>query len=139
MNGVITGFTVVPANVDERDALYDLTAGIKGLLLGDKGFIRPILKEDLIKEGIDLQTPLRRNMKDPGPKGAVKRMMSVRRRVETVIGQPAGRFSIEKVRARDLWHLTCRFVRKLLSHTMAVFVNRFLGREPLQFDGLIMD
>ena len=46
---------------------------------------------------------------------------------------------IEKVRARDLWHFTDRFVRKRLSHTTAVLVNHFLGRKPPQCDGLIMD
>ena len=62
--------------------------------------------------------------------------MSARRLVETVIGQLADRFNIEKVRARDLWHLTNRFVRKLLTHTVAVFFNYCLHRDPLQFEGL---
>ena len=139
LNGVITGFTAVSANIDERDALNDLTGSIKGMLIGDKGYIRLILKEELMKEGIDLQTPLRKNMKDSRKKEDVKRIMTVRRRVETVIGQLAEQFNIEKVRARDLWHLTNRLARKFLSHTMAVVVNRFLGRKPLQFDGLITD
>ena len=136
--GVITGFTVVPANVDEREALWDVVNSIYGLLIGDKGYLRPILKQELLEQqGIDLQTPVRRNMPDTRPKAFVKSLMSARRLVETVIGQLAGQFHIEKVRARDLWHLTNRFVRKLLSHTMGVFLNRSLGREPLQFEGLI--
>ncbi|MFZ3139081.1 hypothetical protein [Polaromonas sp.] len=36
-------------------ALMDLP-GVKGMLLGDKGFIRPILKEALASQGIDLAT-----------------------------------------------------------------------------------
>ena len=44
-----------------------------------------------------------------------------------------------KVRARDLWHLTSRINRKILAHTMGRYLNRMLGREPLQFDGLIVD
>jgi hypothetical protein len=44
-----------------------------------------------------------------------------------------------KVRARDLWHLTSRINRKILAHTMGISLNRMLGREPLQFDGLIVD
>jgi hypothetical protein len=59
--------------------------------------------------------------------------MSVRRLVETVIGQLDGQFHIEKVRARDLWHLTNRFDRKLL-HTMGIFLNRYLGRESRQLE-----
>ncbi len=136
--GVITGFTVVPANVDEREALWDVVDSIYGLLIGDKGYLlRPLLKQELFEQDVELQTPLRRNMSDTRPKAFVKSLMSVRRLVETVIGQLAGQFHIEKVRARDLWHLTNRFVRKLLSHTMGVFLNRCLGRESLQFEGLI--
>ena len=61
LNGVISGTTVTPANVDERDALWEVIEHRAGLLLGDKGFIRPVLKQDLAKMGLDLQTPVRKN------------------------------------------------------------------------------
>lgn len=136
-NGIITDFTVVPANVDERDSLWEITQQFQGLLLGDKGYIRPILKEELGQHDIDLQTPLRANMKDSRPKPFVKQLTQVRRLVETVIGQLTERFNLEKIRARDLWHLTNRVTRKLLSHTIAVFFNSSLGRNLIQFEGLI--
>lgn len=63
--------------------------------------------------------------------------MKTRRLIETVIGQLSDQFHIEKVRARDLWHLTSRVARKVLAHTVGVFLNRQLGRAPLQFEGLI--
>jgi hypothetical protein len=63
--------------------------------------------------------------------------MAVRRLVETVIEKFAVQFHIEKVCAWHLWHLTHRFIRKLLSHTMGVFLNRRLGREPPKIEGLI--
>jgi hypothetical protein len=135
--GVISGITLTAADIDERDALWDLVDKLKGLLLGDKGYLRPELKQALAEQGLDLQTPLRSNMKDERPKGWVKLIVSVRRRIETVIGQLVERFNIEKIRARDTWHLLGRVYRKLLSHTVAIFFNRQLNREPLQFDGLI--
>ena len=62
--GVIEDIALFGAHVDERDALVDMDlSAIQGMLLGDKGFIRPILKEDLARQGIDLHTPLRSNMK----------------------------------------------------------------------------
>ena len=67
----------------------------------------------------------------------VKKLMRVRRLIETVIGQLTEQFHIEKVRARDLWHLTSRVARKVLAHTVGVFLNRQLGRAHLQFEGLI--
>ena len=66
-DGVISAATLTSANVDERDALWEVTENIKGLLIGDKGFIRPILKQELATVGIDLQTSLRKNMKDERP------------------------------------------------------------------------
>lgn len=131
--GVISAATLTSANVDERDALWEVTERIKGLLIGDKGFIRPILKQELTTVGIDLQTPLLQSMKDERPKSFVKQLMSKRRLVETVIGQLAERFEIEKTKARDVWHLTNRITRKILSHTMCVFLNKMFGNPPLQF------
>lgn len=136
-NGIICDYTFAPANIDERDVVQDMTDNIHGLLIGDKGFIRPLLTEELAAQHIDLQTPLRKNMKDERPKTFVQQLMKTRRLVETVIGQLAERFSIEKVRARDCVHLTNRFVRKILSHTLAASLNRFVGRKTLNFSTLV--
>ncbi len=136
-DGVICGYTFAAANIDERDVLQDMTTGLKGLLIGDKGFIRPLLKAELAQQQIDLQTPLRKNMTGPRPKPLLKQLMKVRRLVETVIGQLAERFHIERVHARDLWHLANRFIRKLLAHTMGVFLNKLFGNQPLQFEALV--
>jgi hypothetical protein len=137
MKGVITAFTVTPADIGDRQALADVLDGIRGLLIGDKGYISAPLHRELAAQGIDLQTPFRSNMKDTRPRAFVKTLTSVRRLVETVIGQLSDRFHIEKVRGRDLWHQTSRLARKLLSHTVGIFLNILHGREPLQFDGLI--
>ena len=77
-------------------------------------------------------------MKDDRDQNFVIQLMKVRRKIETVIGQLTAQFNIERVRARDLWHLTNRFIRKILAHTMAVFVNKTFERDLLKFDGLVM-
>jgi hypothetical protein len=56
-----------------------------------------------------------------------------------VIGQLCDRFNIEKVWARDMWHLTSRLNRKVLAHTVCVWLNRLFGLEPLQFDSLVTE
>ena len=60
----------------------DLSA-IQGMLLGDTTFIRTTLKEDLARQGIDLQMPLRSNMKESRPSGFLRRAARARRLVET--------------------------------------------------------
>lgn len=137
-SGAISRITVTAANASEREALREMIGPIEGLLIGDKGYISGTLKEELqVYENIQLETPLRRNMKDKRSPAIVKQLMSIRRLIETVIGQLSERFHIEKVWARDLWHLTNRIVRKVMAHTIGVLLNKQLGREPLRFDGLI--
>lgn len=46
LRGVAVGVTVTATNVDERDAAYDVLSAIEGLVLGDKGYIRPQFKAD---------------------------------------------------------------------------------------------
>lgn len=135
--GVITAATFTAANVDERDVCPELVEKITGLLLGDKGFMRPELKEELSTNKLYLQTPLRSNMEDDRPKGFLSWMKGTRRLVETVIGQLAERFHIEKVRARDVWHEASRFWRKLLAHTVCIQICVDTGNEPLQFERII--
>jgi hypothetical protein len=136
--GVIGDIVLVPANVDERDAMEDLELQrIRGMLLGDKGFIRPELAARLAAQGISLQTPKRSNMQETRSTGFLAWMSRQRRLVETVIGQLAERFHIETTRARDPWHLTSRIARKIASHTLCVWMNRTLNGRDLDIENLV--
>jgi hypothetical protein len=136
-SGVISSATFAAANIDERDVCPGLVSNLEGTLLGDKGYIRPSLKKDLELGNLNLQTPVRENMKEERPASFLKRMMSTRRLIETVIGQLSDRFHIEKVRAKDLWHQASRFWRKVLAHTVCVKINLHQGNEPLQLESLL--
>ena len=137
LNGLITACAVTSASGDEREALWELTEGFQGLLIGDKGYLSLSLQSELATVGIDLQTPLRANMTDPRPPGVVRQLTRARRRIETVIGQLTAQFHFEKIWARDIWHLTSRVARKILAHTLGIFINRHVGRSDLHFEGLI--
>ena len=130
--GVITGFSLTTANASEREALWDVIEGIRGLLLGDKGYLSAALENDLSFYHIELQTPKPSNMIDERPKHWVQLLIKTRRLIETVIGQLVERFHFAKVKARDLWHLTSRIHRKLLAHTVALWLNRH-SHHPLSF------
>ena len=101
------------------------------------GYIRPLLKEDCEALGIDLPTPVRKTMKEQRPRWWLKLLQRVRKRIETVISQLEQRFGLAKTRARDAWHLTNRVTRKILAHTIGVWLNLHQGREPLDLDGLV--
>jgi hypothetical protein len=133
---VISGFSLTPDHGSEREALWDLVPPVHGLLIGDKGYLSEPLQHQLQAVGISLETALRSNMQDARNPAGVKLLMRVRRLIETVIGQLVERFSIEKVWARDLWHLTSRLNRKLLAHTLCRWLNRH-SANPLQFEQLV--
>ncbi len=130
------GVSVTPAHVDERDVVPELVGHLQGLLLGDKAYSRETLSEDLATQQLTLLTRQRRNMKAYHPQW--NRTVSRHRQlVETVIGHLCHWFDIEHIRARDLWHLTSRVVRKGLAHTVMSYLNHLKGRPDLRFEALI--
>lgn len=134
--GVITSFSLTPANGSERETLWEMVDSIGGLLVGDKGYLSAPLQHELRQVGIELETALRSNMQDSRDPAWVAFLKRLRRLIETVIGQLVERFSMEKVWARDLWHLTSRINRKLLAHTVCRWLNRH-SPNPLQFEQLV--
>ena len=138
LEGVITGFALTPANGSERDALWEAGLGIRGLLIADKGYLSSDLQQDLLNWVINLQTAKRSNMKDCRDRDWVKSLVKTRRLVETVIRQLSERFHLQAIQARDLWHLTNRINRKILAHTLALWINRH-SLHPLRFEQLISD
>ncbi len=62
---------------------------------------------------------------------------SVRAKVGTVGSHLTDRFAVARIRVHDLWHLHHRLIRKVLAHTVGVFLNLQLGRPPLDLDELL--
>ena len=75
-------------------------------------------------------------MHDSRPRWWVQLIVKIRRLIETVIGQLVGRFHLEKVWVREIWHLSSRLNRKLLAHTVCFWLNRH-SPQPLQFEDLV--
>jgi hypothetical protein len=67
----------------------------------------------------------------------LKACRRIRKRVETVGSQLTERFAVARIRVRDLWHFQQRLIRKVLAHTVVVFLNLQFGRAPLDLDDLV--
>ena len=113
-------FTVTAANIDERDVVPNLYGKIRGLLIGDTGFISVELRAEAAAHDIDLQTPLRKSRPDPRDPDAVARLMRIRRTVETAIGKLSERFAVQTTKARDLRSFVNRMARKLLAYNFSL-------------------
>lgn len=136
--GMITHYVLLPARPHDSQLVDELLAGFEGAALADKGFIDAFHQLELArKRAIELITPARRNMHIQPPKQIRAFSAYWRKRIETVGAQLAGRFAIERIRVRDLWHLQHRIIRKILAHTICVWLNLQLGRPALDFDGLL--
>jgi Transposase DDE domain. len=134
--GVITGFSLAPANEHESKVVPELVKKTLEILLGDRNYWIPRLKEELAQDGINLQAPFRKASSDPWPEHSAL-ISRIRYRIDTVFGQLTDRFNIKKVWAKDMWHLYNRLLRKILSHTLAFMLNQKLGNPPLQFDKIL--
>ena len=135
--GVITRFSVAPANAHELSVLPEIAEGTSGVLVGDRNYHSPKTKEELVRSmGIELLAPYSSKKRDPTPKRSAL-LSRFRYRIDAVFSQLTGRYSVKRVWARDLWHLTNRLLRKVLSHTVAFLLNHRSGNPPLQLAKLL--
>jgi hypothetical protein len=134
--GLITRFSVAPANAHELSVVPEIVEGTSGLIVGDRNYHSPNTKEELERMGIELLAPYSSKKRDPTPQRSAL-LSRFRYRIDTVFSQLSGRYSIKRVWARDLWHLTSRLLRKVLSHTVAFLLNHQIGNPPLQLSKLL--
>ena len=139
--GMIRKYILAPASEHDITYVEPLLENDKDCwVIGDKGYRSQPLHDKLWqKHHIYFHTSLRRNDKKTSilPKQTIRKLSGIRRLIETVNGQLEEQFSIKKTTARDLWHLMNRIIRKILSHTICVFLNLKLKRDPLNLKGLI--
>jgi hypothetical protein len=134
--GVIVAGHLAPANLHDLVMAEDLLADAHGWALGDRSYWSPARAELLADQGIWLLAPPSRSAKQPGPR-LPGRLVQARRRIETVIGQLVERYHAKRVWARDAWHLWSRWQRKLLSHTLAVYLCQQSGLGSPRFADLL--
>jgi hypothetical protein len=134
--GVLTAVSVAPANVHDTDLVPELVEGATGQVLGDRNYWDPQLTAELAPAGIALLAPFKKRATDPAPQRS-RLLTRLRWRIETVAAQLVARYHLKRIWARDAWHLTSRVLRKVLSHTIAVWLCRQHGLKPLSFARLL--
>jgi hypothetical protein len=134
-SGMITHFPILSARAHEVNHLGSLIEGFQGLVPADKGFLDHYQQKLwLATQQTQVLTPVRQNMEPVAADKKLLRQAKYRRKlVETVGSQLTERFQIAKIRVKDFWHYQHRLYRKILSHTVAVFLNLQLGLPPLHF------
>ncbi|MCB9101502.1 MAG: IS982 family transposase [Anaerolineales bacterium] len=137
-SGMITYFPLLPARPHDIQFLEELVENFAGIVPADKGFIDAI-RQALLDErqGVTVITPARKNMTESHPLQLRRLCSRWRKRVETGGSQLTQRFAVDHIRVRDIWHFQHRIIRKVLAHTIGVFLNLQLGRKPLDLDGLL--
>jgi hypothetical protein len=127
---------VAPANVSDLAMAAELIPAGGGEALGDRNYWGPEFQKMLAGKGLMLHAPFKKESSDPTPQRSAI-LSKLRQYIEPLIGQLATRFHIQTTWARDLWHLTARLTRKLLSHSVAVFLNIRHRHPPLQLELLL--
>jgi hypothetical protein len=135
--GVIVALSLAPANQADTEVVPEVLRGVRGWVLGDRNYWDPELFQQLRQQGIFLLAPFKsaKRQKFRWP----LRFSHMRYRIDTVFGQLVDRFHAKRTWARDAWHLTSRWLRKILSHTVAAWCCQQVGLPLLHFADLLSD
>jgi hypothetical protein len=142
--GIIVRTNICGANIHDVYLAERLLEGMgRGWVLADRNYWSPTVREQLSdhEEGPMLLARFKRKGKTEKHRGLVwpRWLSEKRQKIETIFSQLVERYKMKVVRARDTWHFSWRFVRKILSHTMAVVFCRREGVPPARFSELLTD
>ena len=123
--GEVCSFCLTAGNVDDRniDVIGSLCRELRGKLFGDRGYISKALFEHLYKQGIQLITRLKKNMKNVLMDTGDKILLRKRSVIESVINFLKNTCLVEHSRHRSV----SNFLVNLLS---AISAYSFLPKKP---------
>ena len=99
--GEIVAVKITPGNIDDRAPLLDMTAGLGGILLADKGYISKDKFTELWKKGLRILVGIRKNMKNYLMPIYDKILLRKRFIIETVFGLLKEHMGLEHSRHRS--------------------------------------
>ena len=138
--GLPVAWTVAAANIEDREVLR-VMAENQGypIVLGDKGYVSKALQQELLAtENTCLVPTLRRNQKQQYPADFRKQQVTLRRRIETTMGQLTAQFGVSRVRVRSHWGVRTRMSNKIGACVLGAFLNQCLGRPLMQLKDLVL-
>lgn len=143
--GIIVRAGVCGANVHDLHLAEKLLEGMgRGWVLADRNYWSPNVREQLRDReggGPTLMARFKQKNRTEQERGLVWPgwLSAKRQKIESVFSQLVERYEMKVVRTRDTWHFSSRFIRKILSHTMAVVFCRREGIAPTRFWELLTD
>jgi hypothetical protein len=130
LSGVIVDFALAPAHATDLSVAVELLDPYTDLTVyGDKAYISAPVAADLQRtHRLRLLTIPRANQQRTLPDIVRKTFSAVRQIIETVNGQLAEQFHLERNHAYTFRGLCARLLAKLTAHTLCIFINRLLGQ-----------
>lgn len=131
LDGFVTDFVVTPANIDDREAMWELIGSYRRItLLGDKGYIGVNVAQQTKEElGITLIPLQKDSAKEQLPKNLRQLIFKLRRRIETSNSQLTEQLNIERVMAKSFWGFISRIKTKLLAYNLCFYINKLIGND----------
>ena len=114
--GEIMSVNLTESTCDDRSVVQILTKNLLGKLIGDKGYIKSELFEDLFERGLELVTKIRKNMKNCLVNMKNKLLLKKRTLVETVIDQLKNICCIDHTRHRSYKNFLVNILGGLISY-----------------------
>lgn len=116
--GEILQVHFTPGNVDDRVPLKDISRSIFGKLFGDKGYISKELTRELAEKGIQLITPIKKNMKNKLLPLMDKILLRKRSLIETVNDQLKNICQIDHTRHRSPKNFVVNLIAALTAYSI---------------------
>lgn len=116
--GELMAFKLTKGNVDDRKPVPNLVQQLVGKLFGDKGYISHKLFESLYAKGLQLITPIKKNMKNKFMPLCDKLMLRKRAIIETINDQLKNIAQVEHTRHRSIWNFTANILAALCAYSL---------------------
>src|SRR5512143_55490 len=115
--GELLAFQITPGNVDDRRPVDELTQGLTGKLVGDRGYISQQLFKVLWDRDLQLITKIRQNMHNKLMPLADKLLLRKRAIIETINDQIKNIQQVEHTRHRSLVNAMVNVLTALVAYT----------------------
>jgi len=115
--GELITFFLTPGNVDDRKPVPHMAKKLWGKLFGDKGYISQPLFDQLFEQGVQLITPIRKNMKNRLMPLIDKILLRKRAIIETINDQLKNISQVAHTRHRSVDNFLVNLVAGLIAYT----------------------